>query len=144
MNARFAHVLSRLSIVSVVAASAVGAAACSNRAPTTTAPAPVAEAAQPATAGHHPGQRIFREVLALDLRDDQRAAVNEIEQNLVADLTPHRETLRQVVQLLAAGVESGELDPHEAATQQAALSAALLDAKAARPNQMATPAFLTA
>jgi Spy/CpxP family protein refolding chaperone len=133
MNARFAHVLSRLSLVSVVAISGFGAAACNSRAPTTT-PAPVAETteAAPASASaqHGPGQRIFRQVEALDLRADQRAAVSEIEQNLRADLSPHRETLRQVVKVLAAGVESGQLDPAEAATQKQVLAAAAADARA--------------
>ena len=134
MNARFAHVLSRLSIVSVVAVSALGATACNSRASTTT-PA-VAEATQaqaqaaPAATAHHPGQRIFREVQALDLRDDQRAAVTDLEANLVADLSPHRETLRQAAQFLAAGIESGELDSAGAKAQEAALAAAMLDGKA--------------
>jgi Spy/CpxP family protein refolding chaperone len=137
MNARFAHVLSRLSIVSVVAVSALGATACNNSAPASTTPA-VAEAPQAAegraapvaTAGHHPGQQIFREVQALDLRDDQRAAVTDLEQNLVADLAPHRETFRQAAQFLADGVESGELDADAAKAQQAAIAAAILDGKA--------------
>lgn len=138
MNARFAQVLSRLSIVSVVAVSAFGAAACNNRAPATTGEAVQAEAAPaPSSCGEHrPGARIFREVQALDLREDQRAAVGEIEQNLLADLSPHREAVRQVVHLLASGLESGELDAREAATQQAALSAAILDVKTAIAGAM--------
>ena len=137
MNARFAQVLSRLSIVSVVAVSGLGAAACNNSAPASTAPAAAEVQAAPAGAtGHHPGQRMFREVLALDLSDAQRATVSEIEQNLVADLAPHRETMRQVAQFLASGVESGALDPAAAATQQAAIGAALLDARASFTTAM--------
>jgi Spy/CpxP family protein refolding chaperone len=135
MNARFAHVLSRLSIVSVVAVSAVGAAACNGRASSSSSPAPVAaasegEAAPAAAAAHHPGQQIFREVRALDLADAQRAGVDDLEQNLVADLAPHRETFRQVAQFFAASVESGEIDPAQAKAHEAAVSAAILDGKA--------------
>jgi Spy/CpxP family protein refolding chaperone len=133
MNARFAHVLSRLSLVSVVAVSALGAAACNSSAPANTA-APAAETTEAAPAAasseHRPGRWLFRQVEALDLRADQRDAVTEIEQNLRADLSPHRETLRQVANVLAAGIESGELDPAEAAVQKEALAAAAAEAKA--------------
>jgi Spy/CpxP family protein refolding chaperone len=132
MNARFAHVLSRLSIVSVVAASAIGTAACNGRA--STAPAPAPEAAAEATPAHTPGQHVFRQVYALDLRDEQRAAVNEIEQNLIADLAPHRETVRQVVEFLASGVESGELEARDAEAQEAALVATVADARGTIAN----------
>jgi Spy/CpxP family protein refolding chaperone len=135
MNARFAHVLSRLSIVSVVAVSALGAAACNGRA-STSSPAPAVAAASesetaPAAApSHHPGKQIFREVRALDLSDAQRATVDDLEQNLVADLAPHRETFRQVAQFFAGSVESGEIDPAQAKAHEAAISAAILDGKA--------------
>ena len=130
MNARFAHVLSRLSIVSVVAASSLGVAACNGRASTTTAPPAAAEATEAAPAARTPGQKVFQQVYALDLRPEQRAAVDDIEQNLIADLTPHRETMRQVVEFLASGVESGELDARDATAQEAALVATVADARA--------------
>ncbi len=138
MNARFAQVLSRLSIVSVVAVSALGVTACNGNAKTSAAPAPVetTEAASTETAEHGPGHRLFAQVAALDLRPEQRAAVSEIEQNLAADLAPHRETLRQVAKLMANSIESGRLDPADAAAQQAALSAAILDAKASFAGAM--------
>jgi Spy/CpxP family protein refolding chaperone len=136
MNARFAHVLSRLSIVSVVAVSGLGAAACS-RAPSTSSEAtPSAEAtsadtATPAAGKHTPGQWLFRQVEALDLRPEQSAAVADIKQNLVAAMEPHRETVRQVAGLLAQAIEDGQLDPAESAAHQAALQAALADVKVA-------------
>jgi Spy/CpxP family protein refolding chaperone len=132
MNARFAHVLSRLSLVSVIAVSAVGAAACNGQA-SSSSPAPVAAASEGETAratAHHPGQRIFREVRALDLSDAQRAGVDDLEQNLLADLAPHRETFRQVAQFFATSVESGDIDPAQARAHEAAISAAILDGKA--------------
>ncbi len=137
MKARFAPLLSRLSIVSVVAVSALGGAACS-RASTTTAPpvdetteaAEVRASTEAAPASRGPAHHLFKQVVALDLRDDQRAAVSEIEQNLAADMAPHRETVRQVAHLLADGIETGRLDPADAAAQQAALAASIVEAKA--------------
>ena len=41
---------------------------------------------------------------ALDLSDAQRASVDDLEQNLVADLSPHRETFRQIAEFFAKGV----------------------------------------
>jgi len=132
MNPRFAHVLSRLSFVSVVAVSALGAAACNGSASTTAAaPAPAVQAEAAPVTGHAPGQRMFKQVYALDLRAEQRAAVSEAEQNLLADLSPHRETIRQVVEVLVSGIESGKLDPADAAAQQAALVATVADARVA-------------
>ncbi|MFT3770206.1 MAG: hypothetical protein QM820_32660 [Minicystis sp.] len=132
MNRRFAHVLSRLSIVSVVAVSAVGAAACSRAASTDSqAAAQQAKAAPAAQAAQRgPGNHFFREIEKLDLRASQRDALAEVEQNLAADLAPHRETIRQVAETLAGSIESGRLDPEVAAAQKAALLAAATDAKA--------------
>jgi Spy/CpxP family protein refolding chaperone len=79
---------------------------------------------------------MFRQVQALDLRTEQRASLNEIEQNLRADLAPHKETLRQLVQALADGIESGKLDPADAAAHQAALKAAAAEAKASVQTAM--------
>lgn len=133
MKARFAQVLSRLSIVSVVAVSAVGAAACSP-ARTTEASPTAAEAARTGAARdaaeRGPGYRIFRQIDALSLRPSQRAAVAEVEQNLRADLAPHRETVRQVAQTFAGGIETGRIDAGETAAQQAALVATIADMRA--------------
>ncbi len=139
MNARFAHVLSRLSIVSVVAVSALGAAACA-RGPagpeatptveTTQAAQSTETASQPTSQQHTPGRWFFRQVEALDLRADQRSALSEIEQNLQADLAPHRETMRQITHALADALEQGQLDPATAAGHKATLLAALADVKA--------------
>jgi Spy/CpxP family protein refolding chaperone len=132
MKARFAKVLSRLSIVAVVAGSAAGAAACARSQPVDTQPAAVEEAPQAASTsvqGHTPGRHFFKRIDAMDLRPGQRDAMTEIEQNLAADLAPHRETIRQVAATLVAGVEAGRLDPQESAAQRAALVAMVTDAK---------------
>jgi len=139
MKARFAPLLARLSIVSLVAVSALGATACS-QAQATADPA-AGEAAQAETttaapASRGPGHQLFSQITALDLRDDQRTAVSEIEQNLAADMAPHRETIRQVAQLLADGIETGRLEPADAAAQQAALAASMLDVKASFASAM--------
>jgi Spy/CpxP family protein refolding chaperone len=139
MNARFAPVVSRLRIVSLALVSTFAVAACNGRASTTTqAPAPAAQAEQaaPAATEHGPGNWMFRQVQALDLRTEQRASLNEIEQNLRADLAPHKETLRQLVQALADGIEAGKLDPADAAAHQAALKAAAAEAKASVQTAM--------
>jgi len=125
MSSRFARIVSRLSIVSVVAVSAIGAAACS-RAPSTGTQA-AAEPVKAAPAQRGPGYHVFREIEGLDLSDAQREAIAEVEQNLAADLAPHRETMRQVAETLAKGVESGKLDRAEAEAQKAALTAAVAD-----------------
>ena len=131
MKARFAQVLSRLSLVSVVAVSALGAAACSPAAPTAAAAqASKASATTEASAEHGPGYRIFRQIETLSLRPSQRASVAELEQNLRADLAPHRETVRQVAQTLASGIETGRVDAKESAAQQAALVATIADLRA--------------
>ena len=133
MKARFAMVLSRLSIVAVVAGSAVGAAACARSRPVDAQPAVAAEEAPQAAnsaEGHTPGRHVFKRIEAIDLRPGQREAMAEIEQNLAADLAPHRETMRQVAATLVAGVEAGRLDPEEMAAQKAALVAMVTDAKA--------------
>jgi len=133
MKARF---LSRLSVVSFVAVTALGAAACSRAQPTDAqATAVAAEASKTAAAPqgsieHGPGYRVFRQIDALDLKDGQRASFAELEQNLRADLAPHRETVRQVATTLAAGIETGRIDARESAAQQAALVATMADVRA--------------
>jgi Spy/CpxP family protein refolding chaperone len=138
MMSRFAPVFSRLSIVSALALSGLAVTACNGGAATTAAPAAAAEAQQaaPTTAQHGPGRWMFRHVEALDLRPEQRASVADVEQNLRADLLPHHETLRQVAGLLADSIEAGKLEPSDAAAQQAALTAAALDAKASFATAM--------
>ena len=142
MNARFAHVLSRLSIVTVASASAVGAAACARGAPAPSSTEPTAAAAEPQAAApqaaaasqHRPGGWLFDQVEGLDLRADQRAAMSDIQQNLAADLAPHREAMRQITLGLADAVERGQLDEATAAEHRAALVAAVGDAKASFAN----------
>jgi Spy/CpxP family protein refolding chaperone len=135
MKARLAHILSRLSIVSVVAVSAVGVTACSNAKTTDTQAA--AQPVQAAPAAHRgPGTFAFREIEALDLSDAQRETLADVEQNLAADLAPHRETMRQVAETLASSIEAGRVDPEEIAAQKAALVAAAADARASFASAM--------
>ena len=126
MNARLSRIVSRLSIVSVLALGAGGLAAC-NRASTTSTSAQ-ATAAQAAPA-RGPGHRMFREIESLDLREPQREVISEIEQNLAADLAPHRETIRQVAETLASAIEEGRVDAEASAAQRAALTAAAAEAR---------------
>lgn len=133
MNARLSRIVSRLSLVSVVALSAVGATACAKAPEGRTQPA--AQEVKASTA-RTPGHGMFREIERLDLRDAQREALAEVEQNLAADLAPHRETIRQVAETLAAAVEDGKLDPEEAAAQRAALTAAAADVNASIAQAM--------
>ena len=128
MNARLSRIVSRLTLVSAVAVSAAGLAACSSA----RAPAKETQATTPqeVKAARGPAHGVFRELEQLDLRDAQREALVDVEQDLAADLAPHRETIRQVAETLAAAVEVGKLDPEEAAAQRAALTAALEDANA--------------
>jgi Spy/CpxP family protein refolding chaperone len=125
MSSRFARIVSRLSIVSVVAVSALGAAACSKAGASGTQAA--AEPVKAAPAQHGPGYHVFREIEGLDLRASQREAIAEVEQNLAADFAPHRETMRQVAESLAKGIESGKLDQAEVDAHRAALTAAVAD-----------------
>lgn len=134
MNARFARVLSRVSLVSVIAVSALGAAACNSARSSDASAAAAAEAkakAPESRAERGPGHRMFRQIEALDLRADQRVAVAEIEQQLAENLASHRETARQLAEFFAAGVETGELDPDDIASHQAALEASVVEARAA-------------
>jgi hypothetical protein len=134
MKARFAQILSRLSIVALLAGSAVGATACARAQPVDTQPAAVAAEETPQAApvsvhDHTPGRHVFKRIEAMDLRPGQREAMTEIEQNLAADLAPHRETMRQVAATLVSGVEAGRLAPGETEAQKAALVAMITDAK---------------
>jgi Spy/CpxP family protein refolding chaperone len=134
MNNRLSRIVSRLSLLSVVSVAALGAVACSNASPTTASQSAEAQQAQAAPrdrslGARGPAYRVFREIEALDLRDDQQVAIAEIEETLNLEMAPHRETLRQVAKTLATGVEEGTLDAKEAAAQQAALEAVVADAK---------------
>lgn len=135
MKERLSRLVSRLSLVSVVSVAALGAAACNSAAPSPAAEkAAAAQTAEAAPSERGPGYRVFRQIESLDLRDDQQIALAGIEDDLSLDLLPHRETLRQVAKTLASGVEDGTLDPEEAAVQQAALEAAVADAKVTVSN----------
>jgi Spy/CpxP family protein refolding chaperone len=99
------------------------------------APAPAAEAtprveAKTAEPAHRPGAWFFRHVAALDLRDDQRASITAIHDQLALDMLPHREALRGAFRGLADAVEQGQLDDASAQAQKGALLAALASAKA--------------
>jgi Spy/CpxP family protein refolding chaperone len=121
MKARW---LSRGLFVSLALASSVAVAACARAPGEGTGPAeePAAAAEAQASGQHLPGQRLFRQIEALDLTEDQAVSVREIEDGLRADLAPHRETVRQVAETLARGLEAGTLDEDAAARNQAALA----------------------
>jgi Spy/CpxP family protein refolding chaperone len=129
---RFAVVASRLSFVA-----ALGLAGCSGG-PGTSAPAPAAEAQAAEktptetaeTPKHGPAGWFFRQVAALDLRDDQRVAVTALQETLHAEMTPHREAVRQAMLGLADAVELGKLDATKADEQKAQLLAAAAEVKA--------------
>jgi hypothetical protein len=129
MMSRFSVVASRLSVLALL-----GSAACSGG-PGTSAPTPAAETRAPtveaqAVPRHGPARWFFRQVGALDLRDDQRASVATIQDKLAADMVPHHEAVRQALLKMADAVELGQLDATKAAEQKAALSTALGQAKA--------------
>jgi hypothetical protein len=130
MNQKIANVLVRLSMVSMVVVSGAALAAC-RRAPAASTQAASEEVQAAPEAQRGPGQHIFREIQGLDLRDAQRDALDEIEQNLRADMAPHRETGRQVAKGLADALEAGEVDAQVIAQHQAALRAAADDIHAA-------------
>jgi Spy/CpxP family protein refolding chaperone len=83
-----------------------------------------------ATPRHGPARWFFRQVSTLPLRDDQRVAVSEIQDELAADMVPHRESMRQAIRNVADAVEVGQLDAAKAAEQKAALEAVLDEVKA--------------
>ena len=122
---RFAVVASRVSFLALLTS-----AACSGG-PGTPAPKTLVPAAEVKVAPlHGPARWFFRQVAALDLRDDQRVAVAAIQEQLSADMVPHRESMRQGILNLADALELGQLDAAKAAEQKAALGAALGEAKA--------------
>jgi Spy/CpxP family protein refolding chaperone len=130
---------SRMSLVSVALVSSLGVAACS-RAQTSgdegSEESVAARAQASAETQHGPGHRLFRQIDALDLTQDQREGVRDIEDRLTEDLASHRGTLRQVAETLAHGVETGTLDTREAARNQEALTAAAAEARASVASAM--------
>jgi Spy/CpxP family protein refolding chaperone len=137
MKARW---LSRSLFVSLAVVSSVAVAACSRGQTTTdTEPAPETAAAgaeERAWGQHGPGHRLFRQIEALDLTEDQSASLRDIEENLADELAPHRQTLRQVAETLAQGVEAGTLDEAAAARNQSALTEAAAAARASMVTAM--------
>jgi hypothetical protein len=126
---RFAVAASSASLLALL-----GAAACSGG-PGTPAPTPPAETRAPAAEvqavpRQGPARPFFRQVAALDLRDDQRVAMTTIQDKLAADMAPHRESVRQAILKMADAVELGALDATKVAEQKAMLSTALGAAKA--------------
>ncbi len=132
MKSRLVPLLSRVSMMTLLVAGAAGMTACKTAQPSDAQPAAEAQATQVSTSEHQPGARVFKRVLSLDtLRPEQRAAVAEVEQTFRADLAPHRETMRQVVDTLASAVAAGELSEDQLASQQEALVDGLADARSA-------------
>lgn len=130
MKARW---LSRSFFVSFALVSSVAVAACSRAQTADTEPAPETAAAGAeahAWGQHGPGHRLFRQIEALDLTEDQAVSLREIEDTLAADLEPHRETVRQVAETLARGLEEGTLDPAAVTRDQDALNQAAAAARA--------------
>jgi hypothetical protein len=124
---------------SVSLAAWLGTAACSGG-PGTPAPSPPTETRASAAEvqpvpRHGPARAFFRQVAALDLRDDQQVAVSAIQDQLAADMVPQRESVRQAILRMADAVELGELDATKVAEQKAMLSTVLGEAKALDPAQ---------
>jgi Spy/CpxP family protein refolding chaperone len=127
MARRFHVVLSSASILAVLAG-------CSGPSPTAS-PSPAAEntaapVATEATPSHGPGRHFFRQVSALDLRDDQRDSLAVIQERLQSEMAPRHEAVREVLLKMADAVALGELDSAAAAEQKARLGASLAGAKA--------------
>ena len=126
--------LSRGSVALVALVSSFGVAACSRAASSGTEATDTPEAAPAAAARpqakHGPGYKLFRQIEALDLEQDQREAVLDIEADLTEDLSAHKETVRQVAETLSHGIEAGALDEAEAARNQEALGAAAIAIRA--------------
>jgi len=127
MNAVFAATPSRLAVVAILAAACSGAPPTSTPSPAPEPRAPVAEVQ--AAPRHTPARWFFRQVDALQLRDDQRPALTAIQERLAADMVPQREAVRHAIIRLADAVELGQLDAARSADQKAELSIALQQAK---------------
>jgi Spy/CpxP family protein refolding chaperone len=137
-KARFQNLISRVSLVSVVALSAATMTACARSTPSDgkAAVAAEAQAAPAASPEHRPGYQMFRRIEALDLRPAQRAALAEVEQNLAAELAPHRATMKSLANAMADSIESGTIDEEQSARQKEALLGVLADARAATTTAM--------
>lgn len=134
---------SRLSLLTIALVTALGAAACgSDRGQTSNEPAAPAEPqaaleaadeAEPAdeAADRGPGFPLLRQVEALDLRADQRAAIESIREGLHADLAPQRASAKKLAAIVADGLDAGRLDRAALDAQRAELEAGAPGAKAA-------------
>jgi len=136
MKARW---FSRGSLVVVALVSSLGVAAC-GRAQTSGDEAPslsgAAQGQAPAATQRGPGQRLFRQIDALDLTDAQREDLSDIEDTLTAELSSHRGTARRVAETLVNGLEAGTLDTPEAARNQQAIASAAAQASASLARAM--------
>ncbi|MBK8256026.1 MAG: hypothetical protein IPK82_25580 [Polyangiaceae bacterium] len=117
---------SRGMIGAVAISSSLAVAACAKSESPDNEPSTQPAASQNLNEGraHSPGARIFRTIENLDLTDDQRDELAEIEADLKADLTSHRATFELVGNKLAQGLESGQLTDDDAAECEKALSEA--------------------
>lgn len=142
---RFSRSFSRFLLPAMVFAS-VGIAACSadrGQAPDSeaapaeqaqAAPVPAAEAAPAdqgeATADRHQGGHMdsaralpwLRQVEKLDLRPEQRTALEAIASDLRLDLQPSRNEMKKLVDVYVAGVEAGKIDRQAVDAQRAVLA----------------------
>src|SRR4051812_6660006 len=110
---------SRGSLLSVALFASIGVVACGQaQSARNEASDKAAVATESRAAPHGPGQRIFRQMEALDLSADQRDELSVIQQTLEADLTAHRTSVRHAAEVLANGLEAGTLDAREAEVSQ--------------------------
>lgn len=133
----------RIAILTLALATAGGVAACGSDpgpAPTAGDPAVEAQAAPPdepeeaaADPGeaHRPGFSLLQQVEALDLRPEQRVAVDGIRDRLRADLVPSREAARGLAEVVASGLEAGRIDHQALDAQRAVLASAAAGVTAA-------------
>lgn len=128
---------SKGSLVAVALVSSMGVVACSQTSSggSETKPA-AAQAETQAPAARGPGYRLFRQIDQLDLTQDQRDELRDVEASLAEDLSAHRATLRRVAETLSRGIETGSLDEQEAARNQEALRAAAVEARASMVTAM--------
>ena len=154
---RFSHSFSRFLLPAVVFAS-VGIAACSadrGQAPESeAAPAEQAQAAPveaPQAAPADPGEAAadkdrggrmdsaralpwLRQVEKLDLRPEQRTALEAISSDLRLDLQPSRNEMKKLVDVYVAGVEAGKIDRQAVEAQRAVLASTAPIVKEALEN----------
>lgn len=75
--------------------------------------------------------RVLAMVRELELRDEQRVAVDRLEQDLVDGMSPVHDSARALGALLADGIERGRVDDAAVAARRATLNADMKAAKAA-------------